>query len=146
MTAGNSTHNGKGIAVNPTTNEIYVTNDNPDTISVIDGKTNKQIRLINLCNDNNQCKEPEGVAVNPTTNLVYVTNYLTKTISVIDGRTNSVLNNTIAVGAGPYGIAVNPNKNMIYVTNLISNTISVIDGKTNNVLLTAPGNLPLEVC
>ena len=50
-----------GVAVNPTTNRIYVTNTADDTVSVIDGTTNTVIVTVNV-GDN-----PVAVVVNPVT-------------------------------------------------------------------------------
>ncbi len=90
-----------GIAVNPTTNRVYVTNDGDNTVSVLDGSTNSVIATVpvGLC--------PQQVAVNPTTNRVYVSNAYDNTVSVIDGNANKVLS-TVTVGNYPYGVAVNP--------------------------------------
>ena len=57
-----------GVAVNPTTNLIYVTNAGGNSVSVISGATNAVTATIGVGSN------PHGVAVNPTTNLVYVTN------------------------------------------------------------------------
>ena len=73
-----------GIAVNPSSNWIYVANINSGTVSVMDGITNKVTDTITVG------KAPYGVAVNPVTNKVYVTNIQSNSISVIDGKTNKV--------------------------------------------------------
>ena len=72
------------IAVNPSTNIVYVANYKGNTTSVIDGKTNRVTDTIPVGNS------PDPVAVNPSTNIVYVANYWDKTIPVIDGKTNRV--------------------------------------------------------
>ena len=72
-----------GIAVDPNTNRIYVSNSNNNTVSVIDGATNRVI------GDPIPVGEgPRGIAVDPNTHLVYVTNPGSNTVSVIDGATN----------------------------------------------------------
>src|SRR5919109_1478593 len=123
------------VAVNPTTNTIYVPDYNSGTISVIDGTTKSvmgSIRAADAVND---------VAVNPNTNTIYVASSAMAlgtlygengTISVIDGTTNSM--ERIDVGGDPKNVAVNPNNNTIYVTDYNSGTISVIDGTTNSVM------------
>ena len=59
------------LAVNPTTDRIYVTNVHNDTISVIDGTTNKLDDSISIIGSGFK-SAPYGVAVNPTTGNVYV--------------------------------------------------------------------------
>jgi YVTN family beta-propeller protein len=120
------------IEVNPTTNKVYVTHldttysTSNDTVSVIDGSTNKLSVTIPVG------ELPLGIAVNPTTNKVYVTNANSDTVSVIDGSTNK-LSVTIPVDERPVGIAVNPTTNKVYVTNSVSNTVSVIDGEISQI-------------
>jgi YVTN family beta-propeller protein len=66
------------VAVNVTTNTIYITDDTDGTISAIDGATNGVIATIPVD------FSPRGVAVNPTTDTVYVGDYV-DTVSVIKG-------------------------------------------------------------
>ncbi|MGD0478104.1 MAG: protease pro-enzyme activation domain-containing protein [Nitrososphaerales archaeon] len=117
------------VAVNPSTNRIYVANYWDNTVSVINGKTNLVMETIDVGGG------PSGIAVNPSTNRIYVANYWDYTVSVIGGKTNLVTA-TIDVGGGPSGIAVNPSTNRIYVVNYWDNTVSVINGKTNLVTAT----------
>ena len=67
------------VAVNATTNTVYVTNTGGDTVSVISGATNTVTNTVILPAGSN----PAGVAVNATTNTVYVTNNGGDTVSVI---------------------------------------------------------------
>src|SRR5919112_1991383 len=81
-----------GIAVDPNTNRIYVSNSNNNTVSVIDGATNRVI------GDPIPVGEgPFGIAVDPNTNRIYVSNYFSdnNTVSVIDGATNRVIGDPI---------------------------------------------------
>ena len=117
------------VAVNPSTNTVYVANSYDNTASVINGLTNAVTSTISV--GNNPC----GVAVNPSTNTVYVANSSDHTVSVINGSTNAVTS-TISVGNYPTGVAVNPSTNTVYVTNLADNTVSVINGSTNAVTST----------
>jgi YVTN family beta-propeller protein len=128
-----------GIAANPTTNRVYVTNGTDGTLSVIDGATNTVVATFSVDT------EPVGVAVNPATNRIYVTHFLSNTVSVIDGATNTVVA-SVLVGSGPNALAVNPTTNRIYVINNTSKTTSVIDGSTNQVIATVPiGNNATDV-
>jgi len=115
-----------GVAVNPSTNRIYIVNDDSNYVSVIDRASNTVVVTVPVGS------VPRGVAVNPSTNGIYVTNYNSANVSVIDGSSNAVVA-TVPVGLEPWGVAVNPSTNRIYVANGGSNNVSAIDGATNTV-------------
>ena len=117
------------VAVNPSTNTVYVPNFSDGNVSVINGSTNDVTTTVSVGNG------AGSVAVNPSTNTVYVTNASDNTVSVIDGSTNEVTA-TVSVGNYPFAVAVNPSTNTVYVTNANDNTVSVIDGSTNEVTAT----------
>mgnify|MGYP003346187445 FL=1 len=68
-----------GVAVNPSTNTIYVTNYGGNSVSVINGSTNTVTATVSVGS------HPLGVAVNPSTNTIYVANYDDNTVSVMLG-------------------------------------------------------------
>ena len=114
---------GFGIALNETTDRVYVTHGDEDKLTVINGATNSIITQIATGD------HPSGVAVNELNNHVYVTNYLADTLTIIDGATNTVIQ-TLSVGDGPQGVAVNPNTAKVYVANRNDDTVTVIqDGR-----------------
>jgi YVTN family beta-propeller protein len=98
------------VAVNTTTNTIYVPNETSNSLSVISGATNTVTATVNVGT------EPFSVGVNPKTNRVYVANSLDNTVSVINGATNSVVA-TVSVGTDPYNIGIDPTTYHIYVSN-----------------------------
>ncbi len=121
----------EGIAVNPSTKTIYVTQDeSPGGIYTIDGTTHKIDGVFPTGQDYSV-----AIAINPSTNTVYVANYGSNTTSVIDGSTG-VVRATVAVGGLPFDVAVNPSTNLVYVANSGSDSVSVIDGSTNTVRAT----------
>jgi YVTN family beta-propeller protein len=101
-----------GVAVNATSNKIYVANSSSNNLSVIDGTSNSVVATITDPN----AVAPVAVAVNPTTNTIYVANSQSNNVSIIDGATNTVTA-TIPVGASPSGVAVESQTNFIYVAN-----------------------------
>ena len=113
-----------GIAVNPLTKTIYLSNIKNHTISVLDGTTKNVINHIPVE------YIPTGININYKTDLIYVTNYGSNSLSVINGKTNKV-NSTIEVGQNPVDTIINPLTNKIYVSNNGDNTVSVIDAVTN---------------
>ena len=72
------------IAINDRTNTIYVVNTHADSVSVIDGRTNRG-------RDVPTGRGPWALAVEPATNMVYVANRLSDKVTVIDGRTNTAV-------------------------------------------------------
>jgi len=72
----------QGVAVNPSTNTIYVANLNSNSLSVINGSTNTLADTVSVGTN------PYAVAVNPSTNTVYVTNSSGNSVSVINGSTS----------------------------------------------------------
>jgi len=132
ISVGNAPH---GIAVDPFTDMIYVTNQESDSVSVINGKSQSAV-----IKDIPVGTFPHVVAVNPITNRIYVTNWGTidvnsNIVSVIDGKTNQIVAE-IHTGKSPHSVVVDPYTNRAYVTNEDDNTISVIDGNSYKVLKT----------
>ena len=131
------------VAVDETTNTIYVANLDDNTVSVING---------DVCNgtDTSGCNQtwpivtvgasPQGLALNPRNDTVYVANTNDNTVSVINtlhcnahdssgcGQTPA----TIAVGAGPRSVGIVFATNTVLIGNRDDLTVSVIDGSTCN--------------
>lgn len=114
------------VAINPSTNRIYVPTDN--VIAVLDGSNDTVVATIPLASPDHF---PYRVAVNPITNRVYATS-LQGSITVIDGANSSIVT-TIAGGLLPSGVASNPVTDRVYVGNMGSGTLSVIPGATNAI-------------
>ena len=101
-----------GIAVDAATHTVYVTSQNDDTLSVINGATcNASVR--SACGRNwptvTTGTFPQAVAIDQRTNMVYVANLGANTVSVINGATCNAINHsgcsqipaTIAVALAP---------------------------------------------
>jgi DNA-binding beta-propeller fold protein YncE len=142
------------LAVNSSTNKVYVRNWGSANVTVIDGGTNSTATVT----DPNapQPQECSGaVAVNPTTNRIYVANGGSSgpgNISVINGATNSTTTVSDPSAADPIAIAINPVTNRVYVANngdLGANhgNVTVIDGNTNAITtITDPrASLPYSI-
>ncbi|MEA3458534.1 MAG: beta-propeller fold lactonase family protein [Candidatus Thermoplasmatota archaeon] len=108
---------------------IYVTNEEDDTVSVIDAYSNNVIDTISVGD------RPGGITANPSGSRAYVANKSDNTVSVIDTATKTVTT-TIAVGIDPEGIAINPAGSLVYVLNVHGNNASVIDTSSNTVSAT----------
>ena len=114
------------VAVNTTTNRVYVGNE---FVTVIDGATNNIIANISAGG-------PTALAVNEHTNKIYSAwcDYYVGScygyVAVIDGATNTLVTQ-VPVGLNPVAIAVNPSTNKIYVANNGDDTVTAIDGVSN---------------
>ncbi|HEX4332092.1 MAG TPA: FG-GAP-like repeat-containing protein [Usitatibacter sp.] len=122
LTTGSGTG---GVAIDITTNKIYVVNEFDDNISEIDGVTNAftQIAL-------GTGVRPQHVEVNPVTHKIYV-NGGDANVYVIDEATHAVV--ALPVGStGP--MAIDPVTNKIYIvrqSTAATDEVSVLDGATN---------------
>jgi len=115
------------LAVDAETNRIYVSNQSDDTVSVIDGVTNRVLHTIKVGHD------PNGVAVNPRTNTIYVANLTGGSLSIVDGT--KLTSSTLHLGFNPSKLAVNPSTDRVYVT--IENEdgfLDVINGKQRKLI------------
>jgi YVTN family beta-propeller protein len=124
------------IAFDSNLNELFVTNNGANTVSVISDATDKVVATITVGT------APFGIAFDPNNNEVYVANFgpgvpigTGTTVSVISDATNKVIK-TITVGVSPAGVAFDPNLKEIFVANGGSNTVSVISDATNTVVKT----------
>jgi YVTN family beta-propeller protein len=134
------------IALNQTTNQIYVTSPGNNaypsgsgSVTAINGATNNITTFLNLLN-------PSAVAVNPVTNRIYVANSAAPNsiVTVIDGATNTMT--SVYTGEASIALAVNPVTNRIYVANSLDDTVTVIDGASNTILTTVTaGALPSAI-
>ena len=137
-----------GLAVNPQTNKIFVTDTDiyghsTGLVSVLDEATLSRIATVGLAGN------PTQVAVNPVTDRVYVEEFTGTAVDVIDGSTYSVLARvsvSCAAGTDPSrcnsaGITVNPVTNKIYASFTTPTccpssgytSVFAIDGSTNAV-------------
>ena len=70
------------VAVNPTSERVYVANEGSNTVSVVDATTDQLIATIPVG------RLPSSVAINPMTNRIYVASLGANSLSVIDGARN----------------------------------------------------------
>ncbi len=107
----------QGVAYNSNINDIYVTNSNSNSVSVI-SPTNAVIATIPVGNG------LFGVAYDSNNNDMYETNFGSNSVSVIN-PSNAVIA-TIPVGSHSSGVAYNSNNRDVYVDNNFDRTVSVI--------------------
>ena len=125
-----------GIAVNRFTNRIYVANETseppqpPNTVSVIDGKTNQVTGHITTGLD-----FQIGLGIDEFRQRIYVAT-LDSGVEVLDGKTNTAVAN-IAVANEPVEVAVNPFTKRVYVSTQREG-VAIIDELHNTILDTIP--------
>ena len=127
------------IAVNPSTNQIYVADNLSSDVRVIDG-------LTGLTTTVGIGYNPNALAVNVSTNQVYVASTVTGNngaVVVLDGVTNQLT--SVSVGAHPSAVAVNPLTNRVYTADTNSNTLTAVDGDTNQFISVGSGGNPQAV-
>ncbi|MGA5418469.1 YncE family protein [Streptomyces pseudogriseolus] len=96
-----------GVAVDPQSHRVFVTQPDHNKVSVIDATTQGVIGSIPVG------QQPTAIAIDSANHRVYVTNFGSKTVSTIDLTTGGIT--TIDVGASPTGVAVDSHGG-IYVT------------------------------
>ncbi len=113
-----------GVALNQTTNTVYVADNTLKTLLVINGATNATTTI-------QAGATLAGVAVNATTNTVYaITTANPASVVVINGATNAVTT-TITLAAAANLIAVNSTTNNVYVAD--GDDLTVVDGASNTI-------------
>jgi DNA-binding beta-propeller fold protein YncE len=125
-----------GVAVNPVTDEVLLTNvDPPIGVTVIDAATRSVKETVSL-------SAALGIAVNATTNRIFVSTSLNNKVLVLDGATKAVVKE-IDVGRHSIELAVDETRNRIYfASQTIPYSVGVIDGVTNTLL----GYHPVGAC
>ena len=108
------------MAVNAAGTLAYVTNQDGDTVSVIDTATRAVTATIPV-----DRYHGENIAVDPGTHAVYVR--IDNAVAVIDGSTRT-LAATLTLGSDKYdagSVAVDPDSHIAYVTS--ARTVSIIE-------------------
>jgi YVTN family beta-propeller protein len=121
----------QAIALDPTTQRLYVANGLHDALSVVDVANGTEITSISNLN-------PCDVTVNPVTKLVYVLNSVERAVSIIDGNTSELIESVEinrSLGGNPK-IDVDIIRNRIYVSHAYG--ISVINGNTSEIVAEFP--------
>jgi YVTN family beta-propeller protein len=122
------------IAINESTDTLYVPNFGSSSISVIDGATNTITNTITRTNS-----MPWGAVADQATNTVYVTDgndnlWLPQgQIYVVDGATNAITS-AVPIDNTAESPAIDPAENEIFVPMQANNYILVLNTQTNSVV------------
>lgn len=118
-----------GVAFDPVTNEVFVTNTGSNNTTVIDATNYTVVASIPVGT------APYGIAYDPADRDLYVANAGSDTVSVISGASLGVVA-TIPVGAAPLGVAADPTSGRVFVADGDANSVSVIADGNNSVIAT----------
>ncbi len=115
-----------GVAVDPRTHRVFVTNLLDDTVSVLDTASGRVVRTTPVG------AHPMNVAVDARSGRAFVTNSFANTVSVLDAHSGAILR-TVAVGRTPQTLAVDAHAGRVFVVNAGDGTLSVLDARTGVV-------------
>jgi YVTN family beta-propeller protein len=120
---------------------IYVTNQQDNTVSVIDGATHKVVATVPVG------VSPAHLAVSGDRKFIYIANTGSNTVSVL-ATDDDTIARTIALPprSRPLDVAVNPSGRYLYIADGGSNRVSVLDTLANRVVASVRvGTQPLSV-
>lgn len=127
-TAGNTSivgvgSNPMGVVYDSSNGDIYVANEEGNSVSVISAANNTVMATIQGCDS------PLGVGFDNSTNVIFATNVGGSNVTAISGVTNQVIT-TIPTGTTPWAVAYDGSNEDVYVANSGSNNVTVISGTT----------------
>ncbi len=117
----------KGVAVDPTTNRVFVSLFDDSTVAVIDAAANQKLAAWST----NSAGHSNGIGV--TGGRVFVALRDAASVAVLDASTGAfVISDT--VGSQPYGVGAANGK--VWTANFSSNSVTVLDAATTSVIST----------
>ena len=121
-----------GLAINNTTQTLYVGHSLQQSISAIDLKTKKQ-RLIPSGREKSKIRE---IAVDEKNNMVYVSDHGDPSIWVVDGATNTYKKTITAPGTSLLGLNVDQQRGRLYSSDsqTMEGNILVYDTKDHKLV------------
>ncbi len=118
-----------GVAFDPVSDDLYVTNSDDGTISVVSSATFQVVSTIPVG------AIPSGIVYDNESGRMLVTLSGANQLAVLSGTNGSTLF-TVPVGEDPVGVSYDGARNLIFVTNYDSGNISVVSGATFRVIKT----------
>ncbi len=125
-----------GIAVNPSTGNVFVVEFDNERVQVFDSSGNFITKFGSHGGGNGQFNLPAGIAVNPSTGNVFVVERNNDRVQVFDSSGNFITKfGTGGTGDGqfldPNSAAVNPSTGNVFVTDTGHNRVQVFDSSGN---------------
>jgi uncharacterized repeat protein (TIGR01451 family) len=128
----------KGLAINETTNRLYVVARNPDELLLVNPVTNQ------ILDRTATGAQPWGIAVDEQTNRVYVSDFAGGDVRIYDGATLALLQ-TIAVGDNPTLAEHLPGTNTVFVLVRGGSKVAIIDGLDLVQTISSAGSAPFGI-
>jgi YVTN family beta-propeller protein len=130
-----------GMDLDPKTNRLVVTIENPPGLLLIDLAARKILRKFDTGG-----AAPHMVLLSPDRQWAYVSNTGSSTIGLVHLESGKL--KTVATGARPQGGVLSHDGNFAYITNSDGNSITILDTKTQEVASTiqtgkGPGRITL---
>jgi LPXTG-motif cell wall-anchored protein len=117
------------LAINETTEELLITDDGLDTVTVIDVDPASPTAYTVLATIPVGAYEPQELAIDESSDTAYVVDDLSSTVTVIDIASRSVRKQlTAGIGRFPTDVVVDPVTHAAYVSSAADSSISVIAG------------------
>ncbi len=120
-----------GVAVNPFSNRVYISNIHSSNIAVVDGKNEEFVGTIKLTDK--ECHIFTEICFNPVNEQLYVIAGYLNRVWVVDSRTEKVTDN-YEMGPYPYGLTSDSITGKTYVALGGDSALAVLD--SDNRLLT----------
>lgn len=121
-----------GIALNPSTGLLYVSNEGDGTVSMIaaTGASGSVVGTVSLIGTValGGSPAPVGIGIDAASNLVFVAEGGAQRVAILDGST-ALPRGTVAVDPAPWGVAVNQRTNTVYVS-CLDGSVAVLDGSS----------------
>ena len=109
------------------TNRAYVSNEKADTVTVIDTRTDRVVRIIAVG------RRPRGIGISPDRSRLYVATSNEDAIEVIDLKTYRFIGR-MPGGSDPEAFAVHPDGKRLFLSNEDSASATALDVTTGKVL------------
>jgi YVTN family beta-propeller protein len=116
--------------------EVYVTNGNSATVSIISDSTNSVVTTVAVG------PGPLDAAYDPQNAEVFVANSVASTVSVID-TVNASIVATVGVGDEPTGVAYDLGNSSVYVTDEAQGTLSILAAPAVFTLTITQSGIPV---
>lgn len=128
----------KAMAINATTNRLYVVARDPDELLLVNPVTNEILDRVGTG------AQPWGIAVAEATNRVYVSSFAGGDVRIYDGASLDLLG-TLAVGDNPTLVEHLPGTNTVFVLVRGGSRVAIIDGLALVQNISTAGSAPFGI-
>jgi YVTN family beta-propeller protein len=127
------------IAINPTTNRLYIVEGAEDALLEVDERSMETVEF--PLRPSSLSGQTE-VHVNPNLNRIYVSNYMNAYVAILNRFSTTQPVSFIATKEGPLGLAINRWTNKVYMSQPTSNAVAILDEAHGSLKYVKVGNHP----